>query len=117
MSRSERDKSAIQLYRCCIFLVFSSTFANAQSNSLSGVGYCFSPEEPFAFKLDKSDELYETARDEHQRYLEELEQHVKCLDEERTNAISEFKSSFKLFTENYGEDAVFRYSQEREENQ
>lgn len=84
---------------------------------VNGAGFCFVPTETFTFKIDKSDPLYETARDDHQRYLEELEQYVKCLDEERKHAISEFRSSFKLFTENYGKDAVFRYSQEREENQ
>lgn len=83
---------------------------------VNGAGFCYIPVETFTFKIDKSDPLYETARDDHQRYLEELEQYVKCLDDERKQAVSEFRSSFKLFTENYGKDAVMRYSEEREDN-
>lgn len=101
-----------------IFHVTNTQSQNLDNSSLiNGASYCYIPSETYSFKLDKSDPLYETARDDHQRYLEELEQYVRCLDEERKNAISEFKLSFKLFTENYGKDAVFRYSQEREEGQ
>ena len=34
---------------------------------LGGVGSCFAPEEPFPYKLNTTDPLYETAREEHQR--------------------------------------------------
>lgn len=74
------------------------------------VGYCLSPEEPFPYKLTKSDPLYDAARDEHQAYLEELEVYVKCLDKERSAALRSFKSSFALFKQNFGSDAVFRYN-------
>lgn len=75
----------------------------------SGVGSCLGPIEPFPYKLSEADPLYEAARDEHQKYLEDIEGYVKCLDEERAAAIAAFKDSYKLFRENFGSDAVFRY--------
>ena len=74
---------------------------------------CLLPEEPFPFKLDKSDPLYATARDEHQAYLEDLEAYVKCLDQERLFAFEELKSSYRLFKDNFGKDAVYRIIDER----
>lgn len=84
---------------------------------INGAGYCYVPVEAFEFHLPKSDPIYEAARDDHQRYLEELEQYIKCLDEERLNAVSEFKKSFRAFQDNYGQDAVFRYKGERTSRQ
>lgn len=75
---------------------------------------CFLPEEPFPFKLDKSDPLYEAARDEHQEYLEQLEEYVQCLDQERAYTFNELKSSYRLFQENFGKDAVYRIIDDRE---
>ena len=70
---------------------------------------CYLPVEPYPYKLEKSDPLYDTARDDHQRYLEELESYVNCLDWERTAALHQLKSSFELFQENFGNDAVLKY--------
>lgn len=75
----------------------------------SEVGGCFGPIEPFPYKLSKTDPLYNAAREEHQKYLEDIEGYVKCLDEERAAAIAVFKNSYHLFRENFGGDAVFRY--------
>lgn len=75
---------------------------------------CFLPEEPFPYKLTKSDPLYETSRDEHQRYLEDLEAYVKCLDQERAYAFEQLRSSFQLFNDNFGKDAVYRIIDERD---
>ena len=80
---------------------------------LGGVGSCFAPEEPFPYKLNTTDPLYETAREEHQRYLEEMEAYVNCLDRERSQALSELKASFHLFQHNFGKNAVFQYGQLR----
>lgn len=78
------------------------------------LGSCYAPVEPFPYKLEKTDPLYETARDEHQRYLEELESYVNCLDQERAGAFEELRASFDLFMENFGRDAVLKYAQEKE---
>lgn len=70
---------------------------------------CLTPVETYPYRLDRSDPLYETAREDHQRYLEEMEDYVNCLDRERRNALAELQSSFRLFRQNFGKDAVFRY--------
>lgn len=77
---------------------------------LGGVGACYPPEEPFPFKLDKQDPLYETARDEHQRYLEGMEDYINCLDRERVDALAALTNSFNLFRKNLGKDGAFKYS-------
>lgn len=78
-------------------------------NLCDGVGSCFPPEEPFQFKLEKSDPLYDTARDEHQRYLEGMEDYINCLDRERVVALEELRTSYNLFRNNFGKDGVFKY--------
>lgn len=77
------------------------------------LGTCYAPTEPFPYKLEKSDPLYETARDEHQRHLEELEDYVNCLDRERSVALSTLRNSFDLFMSNFGKDAVLKYAKEK----
>lgn len=73
-------------------------------------GSCLPPEEPYPFKLAKSDPLYEASRDEHQAYLENMESYINCLDLERRNAIHMLGASFDLFRQNFGADGVFRFS-------
>lgn len=93
-------------------LLLSATFhppvAMSQTYG-SDVGVCLGPIEPFPYKLSKTDPLYGAARDEHQKYFEDIEDYVKCLAEERAAAIAVFKNSYQLFRENFGSDAVFRY--------
>lgn len=79
------------------------------------LGTCLTPIETFGYKLDKSDPLYDTAREDHQRYLEELEDYVNCLDRERSQALADLRSSFDLFMENFGRDAVLKYAAEKQE--
>lgn len=104
---------------CWILLfVWCPISANAQDTPLpvsfiDGLGSCYAPAEPFEYKLEKSDPLYDTARDEHQRYLEELEDYINCLDLERSGALTELRSSFDLFIDNFGQDAVLRYAAEK----
>jgi len=107
--------------RAVFFLFLSAvlpTTAVAQetlvpASLIDGLGTCYAPLEPFGYKLEKSDPLYDTARDEHQRYLEELEDYINCLDLERRGALTELRSSFDLFLDNFGEDAVLRYAAEK----
>lgn len=82
-----------------------------------GIAACFSPPEPFPYKLEQSDPLYEAARAEHQAHLEGLEDYVNCLDHERSVALGELSASFDLFLENFGRDAVLSYGAEREARQ
>lgn len=95
---------------------WSNAIAQEQSNpvNLLGFGACYAPSEPFSYKLAKSDPLYETARDEHQRYLEDLEDYVNCLDLERNGAFEALRSSFDLFIANFGKDAVLKYATEKQ---
>lgn len=78
-----------------------------------GIGSCFPPADPFPYKLEKSDPLYEAAREEHQAHLEGLEDYVNCLDRERGVALAELRTSFDLFMSNFGRDAVLSYGAER----
>lgn len=78
-------------------------------NLFDGMGSCLPPEQPFPYKLNKSDPLYDTARNEHQRYLEDMEDYINCLDRERVDALNELTTSFNLFRENFGKDGVFIY--------
>lgn len=71
------------------------------------------PLEPYTYKLEKTDPLYETARDDHQRHLEELEDYINCLDRERGQALQDLRLSFELFVENFGTDAVLKFSAEK----
>jgi len=80
----------------------------------AGLGACLQPIEAYPYKLTKDDPLYQTARDDYQRYLEELEDYVNCLDRERSEALRELRASFDLFVENFGRDAVLKYAQEKE---
>lgn len=81
---------------------------------LGGLGSCLTPVETYPYQLPKSDPLYETARKDHQRYLEEMEDYVNCLDRERGTALAELRASFNLFLKNFGRDAAFKYAAERE---
>lgn len=103
---------------CWILLITCFPLSvNAQEGlftvSIDGLGSCYAPAEPFEYKLEKSDPLYDTARDEHQRHLEALEDYINCLDLERSDALTELRSSFDLFIDNFGEDAVLRYTAEK----
>lgn len=99
-----------------VLLVAVLSAHTAQSQSLDGgVGNCFPPIEPFPYKLSKSDPLYNAARDEHQKYLEDIENYVNCLSQERSSALAIFKKSFRTFQDNFGKDAVFRYSNDRKD--
>lgn len=100
-------------------VIAGETAASADDRLLAvrfdgGLGACYAPAEPFPYKLSKSDPLYETARDEHQDYLEALEDYVNCLELERRDALEALRSSFALFQTNFGRDAVLRYGQERQ---
>jgi hypothetical protein len=101
----------------CLIVFLPAHFAmadNAFPASLYGeMGDCYAPPEPFGDKLSKSDPLYEAARQEHQEYLEDLEDYVNCLDRERGAALGDLRSSFNLFVENFGDDAVLRYKNDR----
>lgn len=98
--------------------LFGAAHAHAEDLSpvslTSGLGTCLQPIETYPYKLSKDDPLYQTARDDHQRYLEELEDYVNCLDRERSEALHELRASFNLFMENFGRDAVLKYAQEKE---
>ncbi len=89
----------------------------AQTSLGNSVGNCFAPDDPYPYKLGKTDPLYDTARDEHQRHLEDMEKYVNCLDRERGIALDQFKSSFDLFLKNFGKDAVLQYDAERADRQ
>jgi len=82
--------------------------------NLSGsLGVCLAPAETYPYRLDRSDPLYQTAIDDHQRYLGEMEDYVNCLDRERAAALEDLRASFDLFIKNFGEDAVLNYAVER----
>lgn len=74
---------------------------------------CLPPKEPFPYKLEQSDPLYETARDSHQDYLEAMETYINCIDRERSTSLTIMRDSFDLFVKNFGEDGVFRIKQKR----
>ena len=100
-----------------LLLICQSWPSLAQENlypAALGLEVCFAPVEPYTFKLDKSDPLYDTARDDHQRHLEELEDYINCLDRERSQALDGLRSSFDLFVENFGRDAVMKYAAEKQ---
>lgn len=105
----------------CLTVFLPAHFAmadNAYPASLyGGMGDCYAPVEPFGYKLSKSDPLYEAARQEHQQYLEDMEDYVNCLDRERGIALGELSASFNLFLENFGKDAVMRYGEEKRTDQ
>ncbi len=79
-----------------------------------GLGACYTPAETYPYKLERSDPLYQTAREDHQRYLEEMEDYVNCLDRERSEALNELRTSFDSFLKNFGRDAVLKYAVEKE---
>ncbi|MCP4072169.1 MAG: hypothetical protein GY742_10585 [Hyphomicrobiales bacterium] len=91
------------------FLVICLT-ARTVAVMANDVGVCYPPVDPFPDKLSKSDPLYQTALEEHQRHLEDMEDYVNCLDRERAVAFSQLKTSFDLFLDNFGEDAVLKYA-------
>lgn len=98
---------------CLLGALFGAAHAQPVHEASLGIGSCFPPAEPFPYKLEKSDPLYEAARAEHQAHLEGLENYVNCLDRERGVALGELRASFDLFLENFGKDAVLSYGEER----
>lgn len=108
-------RPTITILLVCL-LVGPRTSADAQNVaevSLVSGEICLPPDDPYPYKLSKSDPLYDTARDEHQHHLESLENYVNCLDRERGAALDQLRSSFNLFLDNFGEDAVLKYGAER----
>lgn len=91
-----------------IFLMIALQTGSA-SAQLQDFGTCFVPEEPYPFKLQKSDPLYEIAREEHQAYLEGMEIYIRCIDSDRADALAQMTYSFRQFQQNFGKDAVFKY--------
>ena len=91
-----------------VTLLITICFSHVAYAEVGGMG-CLPPEEPFPYKLSKSDPLYSAARSEHQSYLEGLEDYIKCLDDERSSALAQLKSSFRQFMQNFGKNAVFEY--------
>jgi len=89
-----------------LFVILQTGNAVAQSREF---GTCMVPEEPYPFRMQKSDPLYEIARDEHQIYLEGMEYYIRCIESERANAVAQLTYSFRLFQQNFGKDAVFKY--------
>jgi len=96
-----------------IFLLVICLTAYTIAVMANDLGICYSPANPFPDKLSKSDPLYQTALEEHQRHLEDMEYYVNCLDRERAVAFGQLKTSFDLFLHNFGEDAVFKYAAEK----
>ena len=102
----------------CVALLVSANGAHAQDHiqtvpSVGSVLVCDPPVEAYPYKLASDDPLYQTALKDHQRYLEELEAYVNCLERERAAALGELGSSFELFMENFGKDAVLSYAADR----
>lgn len=77
--------------------LLGSPLSFAQTSVSLSITGCYQPVETYPYKLDRAGPLYETARTDHQRYLEEMETYVNCLDRERSNALHELQSSFRLF--------------------
>jgi len=90
-----------------VFLIVILQTGNAVAQR--ELGTCMVPEEPYPYRMQKSDPLYEIARDEHQVYLEGMEYYIRCIDSERANAVAQLTYSFKLFQQIFGKDAVFKY--------
>ena len=106
--------SITALLFCLLVSQGTSVYAqNVTEVSLVSGEICLPPDDPYPYKLPKSDPLYDTARDEHQEHLESLEKYVNCLDRERGVALDQLRSSFDLFLDNFGEDAVLKYGAER----
>jgi hypothetical protein len=105
----------VRIFVVILLIGFGATghSAFAQSSLYGGMGNCFPPEDPYPYKLTKSDPLYNAARDEHQKNLENLEDYVNCLDRERGAALHQLRQSFELFKRNYGKDAVFKATVEQ----
>lgn len=95
------------------FLLVICLTAHTVAVMANDVGVCYPPVDPFPDKLSKSDPLYQTALEEHQKHLEDMEDYVNCLDRERGVAFGQLRTSFDLFLHNFGEDAVFKYAAEK----
>ena len=91
-----------------VTLLMTICFSHVANADFGSMG-CLPPEEPFPYKLSKSDPFYNAARSEHQAYLEGLEEYIKCLDMERSTALTQLKNSFRQFMQNFGKNAVFEY--------
>lgn len=102
----------------CALIALGSAVAWGQDSLGSlEIGTCFPPPEPYPYKLEKNDPLYEAAREEHQAHLEGMEDYVNCLDRERSAALVQLRTSFDLFLANFGKDAVLSYGEERKARQ
>ena len=66
--------------RACLATLIVLACHSSECGAVESMTPCYLPVEPYPYKLEKSDPLYDTARDDHQRYLEELESYVNCLD-------------------------------------
>lgn len=95
-----------------IALLISPDHANGQ-----GFTPCTLPAEPYLYKIDKQldPEFYAFSRDEFQTYFQDTEKYLRCLESERANKIEELRNTYKIFKQNYGEDAVFKYKLEGNE--
>lgn len=88
MLLNEKTKIGQTGLQCLLLIVAVSVTAGLLHPALAAAqGFsCLEPEEPYAYHLDKSDPLYQTARDEFQTYLEEMERYLLCLEQERAGA-------------------------------
>ncbi|MFK5980795.1 MAG: hypothetical protein QM488_18125 [Rhizobiaceae bacterium] len=91
-----------------VFLIVLLQTGNAVTQQRE-LGTCLVPEEPYPYRLQKMDPLYEIAREEHQTYLEGMEFYIRCIDSERSDAVEQLKHSFQQFLQNFGKDAIFVY--------
>lgn len=90
-----------------IVLLLSPAHARGQGFS------CIEPAEPFPYQVDKSlePELYDFTRQEFQTYLENMETYLRCLEQERAGQLAKLGEMYRLYKQNYGEDAIFKYDQ------
>ena len=80
-------------------------------NQSHGQEICAAPMEPFDIEINKKQEpdLYEFVRSQYQRYLEEMETYLRCLEQERKFGLERLTKINKQFQDKFGDDAVFRY--------
>ncbi|MEM8863321.1 MAG: hypothetical protein AAGD96_33845 [Chloroflexota bacterium] len=80
-------------------------------NQSHGQEICATPMEPFDIEINKKQEpdLYEFIRSQYQRYLEEMETYLRCLEQERKFGLERLTKINKQFQDKFGDDAVFRY--------
>jgi len=90
-----------------IILAFLLPTIPAPSNAQ---GYCLEPPEPFLDALSRNDPLYGTARDEAQRYFEDMEDYLRCLEHERAAAYARLTRNYQIFQQNFKNEAAFEYN-------